>query len=55
MIQDGPVKNVVYMVRHTESPYTEGMESTRGLTLERLTTVLKIDIQIMEHLREKND
>ncbi|WP_440117620.1 histidine phosphatase family protein [Paenibacillus sp. QZ-Y1] len=28
------MKTIVYMVRHAESPYTEGTERTRGLTLE---------------------
>ncbi|MCY9694773.1 histidine phosphatase family protein [Paenibacillus alginolyticus] len=28
------MKTIIYMVRHAESPYTEGNERTRGLTLE---------------------
>ncbi|WP_339183086.1 histidine phosphatase family protein [Paenibacillus sp. FSL H8-0317] len=41
------MKTIVYMVRHAESPYTEGTERTRGLTLqgkmnaERITEILK--------------
>jgi 2,3-bisphosphoglycerate-dependent phosphoglycerate mutase len=40
------MKTIVYMVRHAESPYTEGIERTRGLTLEgkmnaeRITEIL---------------
>lgn len=40
------MKTIVYMVRHAESPYTEGTERTRGLTLEgkmnaeRITEIL---------------
>ncbi|SFL30896.1 2,3-bisphosphoglycerate-dependent phosphoglycerate mutase [Paenibacillus sp. 1_12] len=26
------MKTIIYMVRHAESPYTEGNERTRGLT-----------------------
>ncbi|WP_338592446.1 histidine phosphatase family protein [Paenibacillus sp. Y5S-9] len=81
------MKTIVYMVRHAESPYTEGTERTRGLTLEGkvnaakitemlkdegihtiisspyarsvltlegLATVLDINIQIMEDLRERH-
>lgn len=41
------MKTIVYMVRHAESPYTEGTERTRGLTLEgkvkaaQITEILK--------------
>ncbi|MEF3353862.1 histidine phosphatase family protein [Paenibacillus sp. GYB006] len=41
------MKTIIYMVRHTESPYTEGNERTRGLTLEgkmkaeKITEILK--------------
>lgn len=40
------MKTIVYMVRHAESPYTDGTERTRGLTLEgkmnaeRITEIL---------------
>ncbi|MET1171156.1 histidine phosphatase family protein [Paenibacillus amylolyticus] len=40
------MKTIVYMVRHAESPYMEGTERTRGLTLqgkmnaERITEIL---------------
>lgn len=49
------MKTIIYMVRHAESPYTEGNERTRGLTpkgkinVEKVTEVLKdegIDIII---------
>lgn len=41
------MKTIIYMVRHAESPYTEGTERTRGLTtrgksdVEKVTEVLK--------------
>lgn len=41
------MKTTIYMVRHAESPYTEGNERTRGLTLkgklkaEDITRILK--------------
>ncbi|SFE02986.1 2,3-bisphosphoglycerate-dependent phosphoglycerate mutase [Paenibacillus catalpae] len=41
------MKTVIYMVRHAESPYTEGTERTRGLTIkgkgdvEKVTEILK--------------
>lgn len=41
------MKTIIYMVRHAESPYTEGNERTRGLTLdgklnaEKITEILK--------------
>lgn len=41
------MKTIIYMVRHAESPYTEGNERTRGLTLkgkrdaEAVTEILK--------------
>ncbi|WP_373231355.1 histidine phosphatase family protein [Cohnella sp.] len=40
------MKTIIYMVRHAESPYTEGNERTRGLTpkgkvdVERVTEIL---------------
>ncbi|CAN7189779.1 histidine phosphatase family protein [Paenibacillus sp. LjRoot56] len=49
------MKTTIYMVRHAESPYTEGNERTRGLTLkgklnaEDITRILKdegIDVLI---------
>lgn len=49
------MKTIIYMVRHTESPYTEGNDRTRGLTpkgkihVEKVTELLKdegIDIMI---------
>ncbi|WP_339169092.1 histidine phosphatase family protein [Paenibacillus sp. FSL R5-0341] len=36
------MKTIVYMVRHAESPYTEGTERTRGLTLEGKVNAAKI-------------
>jgi 2,3-bisphosphoglycerate-dependent phosphoglycerate mutase len=81
------MKTIVYMVRHAESPYNEGTERTRGLTLksrenaakvtellknegihtiisspyaravltlEGLAAALKLDIQIIEDLRERH-
>ncbi|WP_160036935.1 histidine phosphatase family protein [Paenibacillus sp. An7] len=41
------MKTIIYMVRHAESPYTEGNERTRGLTLDgkmnakKITEILK--------------
>ncbi|PAF31049.1 histidine phosphatase family protein [Paenibacillus sp. 7516] len=41
------MKTIIYMVRHAESPYTEGTERTRGLTLKgqrnaaQITEILK--------------
>ncbi len=41
------METIIYMVRHAESPYTEGSERTRGLTLEgkknagKITELLK--------------
>lgn len=41
------METIIYMVRHAESPYTEGNERTRGLTLEgkknagKITELLK--------------
>lgn len=41
------METTIYMVRHAESPYTEGNERTRGLTLEgkmnagKITDILK--------------
>jgi 2,3-bisphosphoglycerate-dependent phosphoglycerate mutase len=41
------METTIYMVRHAESPYTEGSERTRGLTLEgkknagKITGILK--------------
>lgn len=41
------MKTIIYLVRHAESPYTEGNERTRGLTLEgkmnaeKITEILK--------------
>ncbi|GGG70466.1 histidine phosphatase family protein [Paenibacillus radicis (ex Gao et al. 2016)] len=49
------MKTIIYMVRHAESPYTEGTERTRGLTIkgkgdvEKITAILKeegIDIVV---------
>ncbi|MFD2613432.1 histidine phosphatase family protein [Paenibacillus gansuensis] len=49
------MKTIIYMVRHAESPYTEGTERTRGLTtkgkgdVEKVTEILKeegIDVAI---------
>ncbi|WP_135553910.1 histidine phosphatase family protein [Paenibacillus cymbidii] len=49
------MKTIIYMVRHAESPYTEGTERTRGLTVkgkvdvEKVTEILKeegIDVVI---------
>lgn len=43
------MKTIIYMVRHAESPYTEGNERTRGLTakgkadVERVTEILKVE------------
>lgn len=36
------MKTIIYMVRHAESPYTEGNERTRGLTAEGKMDVEKI-------------
>lgn len=36
------METTIYMVRHAESPYTEGNERTRGLTLEGKKNVGKI-------------
>lgn len=41
------MKTIIYMVRHAESPYTEGTERSRGLTLKgkvnaaQITEILK--------------
>lgn len=41
------MKTIIYMVRHAESPYTEGTQRTRGLTtrgkgdVEKVTEILK--------------
>ncbi len=81
------MKTTIYMVRHAESPYTEGSERTRGLTpkgkinvekvteilkdeeidiiisspyarailtVEGLAQLLKLDIKIIEDLRERH-
>ena len=36
------MKTYIYMVRHAESPYTEGNERTRGLTPEGMVNANKV-------------